>query len=420
VLDPSWRMRMQRVCFVAVLWVFVHAVEPQTSSQCDKQVKDVTTVCMANVEKAKAAMNTPCKAGSAAHLAKLKSLIQKQQQSLSASDSALVKARRKAGDIATKSAQVRTQLLAGLAKQKAGKQNVVDAKKRAAAEDQGLVTLHKQADAAMQDAVKLAGATGDEGQVSAAKQKAHSLYRKMVDEKIRIASVHRQVVEAQTSLAKVSSEVEKMIHDAKGTANAEAEALRKVARARTQMSKYNLQKSKYAAAEASEIHSADASRLKATSDSLKSADIDISKSKKVVTNANKVESQARKAEAVVSQTRVNVGPLDLGMLRDEAKKIVASGGWKEDRHGHKQHPKSVHNEFANQVSVIEKKRLAAKEEYKRAASKLRSLQSSRASALKIESAKDEVDIASLRLTKAVNEQKVTVMKVVNAVEDGIP
>lgn len=325
----------------------------------------------------------------------------------------LAQARGKAGDIAKQSSTVRSDLLEGLARQKAGKEQLAAAKEKAAAEDKGLATLRVQADAAMKKAVDLAGATGDEVQVAAAKDKAHSLYRKMVDEKIRVASVRRTVVDAQKKLAAVSAEVEKLIEKAKATASAEADALKQVAHQHEAALNHAMQKSKLDESQAVDKNSVATKAVEGLKTKLSQLDAELKHQQTSLKNANRVDTQAKSAEQKVTQTNVDVAPFDFEKVKAEAKKIVTSGG---------QVPgaKSIHDSYAKEVQEIEKKRLAAKNSLQDAEKKLQELKSSKATHKKLEDAQVAVNAASDQLKKLGKAQHRAVMRAVSAVEKGVP
>merc|ERR1711881_763643 len=155
-------------------------------------------------------------------------------------EAALKKFRAHAAKLAKMSAAERKKLLAELAKQKTGKKNLSAAEKKAAAEDAKMKNLRQQADAALNAAVNVAKKTGDKGKVKAAKDKAHALYRKMVDEKIRVASVHHEVFSARAALGKIAKMVEKEIGAAKKVATKEAGALKQVAGERFKVAEHKL------------------------------------------------------------------------------------------------------------------------------------------------------------------------------------
>jgi len=273
--------------------------------------------------------------------------------------------------------------------------------------------LRKQADAAMKKAVDLAGATGDEVQVAAAKDKAHGLYRKMVDEKIRVASVRRMVVDAQKKLASVSAEVEKLIEKAKATATAEADALKRVAQQHEAALSHAMKKSKLDESQAVDKSTVATKAVEGLKTKLSQFDAELKHQRTSLKNANRVDTQAKSAEQKVAQTNVDVAPFDFEKVKAEAKKIVTSGA---------QVPgaKSIHDSYAKEVQEIETKRLAAKKSFQDAEKRLQELKSSKAAPKKVEDAQMAVNDASDKLKKLGKAQHSAVMRAVSAVEKGVP
>merc|ERR1712110_1078966 len=93
----------------------------------------------------------------------------------------------------------------------------------------------------MEKAVQVAQTSGDQSAVSAARDKAHRLYREMVDEKIKVAGLHHQVTVRNNELTKISQEVEKGIGVAKKKADDEAGALKTLAKDRADVAQVKLQ-----------------------------------------------------------------------------------------------------------------------------------------------------------------------------------
>lgn len=293
------------------------------------QVTAFTAQCKGDVAKAKRLVDAPCERhlDSGALRTKLKHLqrlMAAQDRVLKEGEAAVRQARQKAVDIASQSARLRTQLQKGLATQKKRQQELAGAKQNAAAADNGLSAMRQKADDAMKNAVKVAGATGDESKVATAKEAAHSLYRTMVDQKIKIASVHRQVVVAKDALALVAAKVEKQLLAAKKTADKEANALRMVssvqkqlARARYLRTKYNAEQfaAKYKTAKMAE----EVSRQK-----LAKLAPDVATSTTAVSNSKLDQRQAQRARNAVSHIRVGSSALDMQKIQKDARKAATN------------------------------------------------------------------------------------------------
>ena len=247
-----------------------------------------------------------------------------QDHALQQGEEAVQKARRKAGEIASQSASVRTQLLKGLATQKQRTQELAITKQKAAAADKGLADMRREADDAMKHAVKVAGATGDQSKVAAAKETAHSLYRKMVDQKIKIASAHRQVLEAKKNMAAISAQVEKQLSKAKKTANSEAAALRQVSNVRKQVARAQFLRTKYEAAQFAAKYKAIKAKEDASRQKLTKLAADVAIGTEAVTNARLSQEQAQRAADAVSHIRVGSSALDVEKLKQAAKDAAAS------------------------------------------------------------------------------------------------
>merc|ERR1712216_150615 len=93
-------------------------------------------------------------------------------------------------------------------KQKKGQKGLDAAQKAAAKDVQKWKELRQKADAATSNAVTVARDSGDKAKISSAKTKAHGLYTKMVDEKVRVAAAHHKVIAGKeaTALKKVAGD----------------------------------------------------------------------------------------------------------------------------------------------------------------------------------------------------------------------
>lgn len=419
---------------------------------CAAEAKAATAQCQAQVAKAKGLADKACKGRNYEEVmkkvARLKRLAEKQEAALKRGEKALAAARAQAAKLAKLSGKERAKLLAELAKQKGGKKTLSDAEKKAAQEDASMKHLRGQADAAMQKAVEIAKTTGEKGKVRAAKDKAHALYRKMVDEKIRVAGVHHKVVTAKKELAKISAEVEKEIAAAKKVAQKEAGALKTVALDREKVADSKLKETQNKAGSASLAANSAERKEKGLLRKSGKAQQDIVNGRATVNNAQQVENQAKKAEGVVKGTKVQVGPLKMKELKEKAKAIAAgrtpapsqqsvdrpppqaakqatvkhetSGGAAHVHvyvHSHGASP-DAHKAYADKVKKLEKERLAAKAVYHSAEAKLARLKQSGASAEQISEAQNNVNVAAANVKKLVAAQHAAVMTAVNAVKGG--
>merc|ERR1711998_684886 len=208
------------LCALAV----VSAEQAFDGTDCKAEAAKATSVCTNNVAKMKATATKTCNGRDydkiMARVNRLKALAKRQEDALKRGADALAKVRANAARIAKLSGKERAKLLKELGIQK---------KDKAAKAKKNMDTLRAQADAALAKAVHIQRTTGNKGEVTSYKAKAHSLYHKMVDEKLRIAAIHHAVVTARLELAKISKIVEKEIGIAKETAKREGAALRDVA-----------------------------------------------------------------------------------------------------------------------------------------------------------------------------------------------
>merc|ERR1711988_756834 len=441
----------------------LHAVE---EGNCPAEAKAATAQCQAQVSKTKALADKVCKGRNykdvMKKVARLKRLAERQEAALKRGEAALAKVRANAARLAKLSGKERAKLLAELAKQKTGKKKLSTAEKKAAEEDRRMKHMRAQADAALLKAVDVAKKTGDKGKIKVAKDKAHGLYRKMVDEKIRIATVHHEVIAARKELAKISALVEKEIGAAKKVAQKEASALKTVAQERANVAGHKLKEAQNKAGAASVAEASAVSKEKALLGKINGVNGEIAAGRGTVKNAKNVEDQAKKAEGVVKGTKVSVGPLSMPKLKEEAKRIASGQSPMPNAHtvphsAHKHinalhnglHPgkphsatiqhetsggaahvhvyvhshgvkQDVHNQYAEKVKKIEKERLQAKAIYHSSEAKLAKLKSAGASPGEIAKAQSDVNTAAANMKKFVAAQHSAVMQAVNAVKGSKP
>jgi len=421
---------------------------------CPQEAKAATTGCQANVVKMKAKADKVCKGRNYEDVMKkvrrLQKMAEAQEAALKKGEAALKKFRAHAAKLAKMSAAERKKLLAELAKQKTGKKNLSAAEKKAAAEDAKMKNLRQQADAALNAAVNVAKKTGDKAKVKAAKDKAHALYRKMVDEKIRVASVHHDVFSARAALGKISKMVEKEIAAAKKVATKEAGALKQVAGERYKVAEHKLKENEDKASAASVAERSAERKQKGLVGKVGGINADIANGRATVKNAQNVKNAAKAAKEKVQKQKVMVGPLTMPKMTAAAKAIARgehpmpsathpthpppphpthhlhnakksvtikhdqSGGASHvhvyvHTHGAKQ---NIHNQYASKVKRLEGERLKAKGIYHEAEAKLARV---KASGGNTAAAQNDVNTAAANLKKLVAAQHAAVNAAVNQV-----
>merc|ERR1711981_1127314 len=434
------RMLLMRCILVACLLV---AATTDTLDEgvegCPQEAKAATTGCQANVVKMKAKADKVCKGRNYEDVMKkvrrLQKMAEAQEAALKKGEAALKKFRAHAAE---------------LAKQKTGKKNLSAAEKKAAAEDAKTKNLRQQADAALNAAVNVAKKTGDKGKVKVAKDKAHALYRKMVDEKIRVASVHHDVFSARAALGKISKMVEKEIAAAKKVATKEAGALKQVAGERYKVAEHKLKENEDKARAASVAERSAERKQKGLVGKVGGINADIANGRSTVKNAQNAKNAAKAAKEKVQKQKVMVGPLTMPKMTAAAKAIARgehpmpsathpthpppphpthhlhnakksvtikhdqSGGASHvhvyvHTHGAKQ---NIHNQYASKVKRLEGERLKAKGIYHEAEAKLARV---KASGGNTAAAQNDVNTAAANLKKLVAAQHAAVNAAVNQV-----
>jgi hypothetical protein len=418
-------MRALLLCCLVAAAVAVSLELGEEGAACAEQVQSATAQCQSKMATAKKAADKVCNGRDyeavMAKVAKLRKLAEQQEAAIRRSGAALTKARDKAASFAKQSSVERGKLLAELKKQKGAKGKLDKINAKAAAEDKDLDSMRRNADAAMKKAVDLARTSGSDSRVSAAKDKAHSLYRKMVDVKVQVATLHHEVSGAQKELDAISQVVAKEIQHAKKTAQTEANSLKEVAKDRTTVAAKKLQEAQYKLEEATTKEDDAVGKKNQMKAKANAAKADIATGEQTVKNAKTLQAQAAKSEKAAAKTKVDVGPLELSKLREEARKMAKAGTTPPAIDQSNMPAKnSVHNTFATQVKQLEKQRLQAKAAYHSAESKLATLTSSGASQEAVSRAQQDVNTAAANLKKLAAKQHGTVMKAVNAVKQGMP
>jgi len=428
---------------------------------CPQEAKAATAECQKNVVAMKAKADKVCKGRNYEDVMKkvrrLQKMAEAQEAALKKGESALKRFRAHAARLAKMSAAERKKLLAELGKQKAGKKKLSAAEKKAAAEDAKMKHLRGQADAALNEAVNVAKKTGDKAKVKAAKDKAHALYRKMVDEKIRVASVHHEVFSARAALGKIAKMVEKEIGAAKKVATKEAGALKKVAGERYKVAEHKLKGAEDKSSAASVAERSAERKQKGLVGKVGGIDSDIANGRATVKNAQNVKNAAAAAKEKVQKTKVKVGPLTMPAMTTLAKAIARGEkpmpSATHPMHTPKPHPthhlkphpmhnnapktatikhsqsggashvhvyvhshgvdQNTHNQYAAKVKHIEGERLKAKAIYHEAEAKLARLKKSGGDTT---AAQNDVNTAAANLKKLVAAQHAAVTAAVNNVK----
>jgi len=459
------------VAFIACL-VLVSAVADESfaaEQDCPAEAHAATAGCRAKVTTARALAKKACGGKDPdaviAKLKRLKDLAKRQEDALKRGEEALAKMRAEAARLAKMSAAERGKLKAALLKQKGGQKGLSAAQKAAAADVQKWKELKSKAQAATSKAVTVARDTGDKVKIASAKSKAHKLYTRMVDEKVRVAAAHHKVITARAALAKLSKEVEKEIGVAKKTAGDEAVALKKVAKDRHTIAVAALKEAQ-AQYDAMKTKTNSASNIEnGFKSNLKGAKGDLSSSKDTLKHAKHVEASAKKAESKIGAAKIKNKPLTMKAIREEAHKIAA--GQKDMPSAHqapkkshtktsskkkvtlsrKQSPngnahvnvhvsktkdkkvqvhshgvsKHVHQKYADKVKALEKERLAAKAKYKAEESKLKTLKKDpHANKAEIASTQAAMRTAQSNVQKLAQAQQSAVENAVNLVTSNKP
>jgi len=428
------------LCALAV----VSAEQAFDGADCKAEAAKATSVCTNNVAKMKATATKTCNGRDydkiMARVNRLKALAKRQEDALKRGADALAKVRANAARIAKLSGKERAKLLKELGIQKKDKAKLSAAQEKDAKAKKNMDTLRAQADAALAKAVHIQRTTGNKGEVTSYKAKAHSLYHKMVDEKLRIAAIHHAVVTARLELAKISKIVEKEIGIAKETAKREGAALRDVAISRENVASHKMKDAKFKM-KAAEVAEKKAKKSEgALEGKVKGVKVDIRNADTTEHNAKRVEEAAERAKSIVDSTKVKVGTLTAKQLKEQSKKYfvkvsshkisssavhlkhVTSGGASHVHvyvHTHGA-PASVHNAYAGTIKKLEKERLAAKAIYHTSEAKLSQLKSQGANRSEIVKAQAGVRTAAANVKALVAKQHAAVMKAVSAVKSGKP
>merc|ERR1712091_473644 len=410
------------LCALAV----VSAEQAFDGADCKAEAAKATSVCTNNVAKMKATATKTCNGRDydkiMARVNRLKALAKRQEDALKRGADALAKVRANAARIAKLSGKERAKLLKELGIQKK------DKAKLSAAQEKDAKAVHIQR------------TTGNKGEVTSYKAKAHSLYHKMVDEKLRIAAIHHAVVTARLELAKISKIVEKEIGIAKETAKREGAALRDVAISTENVASHKMKDAKFKM-KAAEVAEKKAKKSEgALEGKVKGVKVDIRNADTTEHNAKRVEEAAERAKSIVDSTKVKVGTLTAKQLKEQSKKYfvkvsshkisssavhlkhVTSGGASHVHvyvHTHGA-PASVHNAYAGTIKTLEKERLAAKAIYHTSEAKLSQLKSQGANRSEIVKAQAGVRTAAANVKALVAKQHAAVMKAVSAVKSGKP
>lgn len=458
---------MMRTLLALLVCVLVCAVSEAAwdMEDCSAQAKKATAQCQVQVTKARGLAKKACGGRDPDEVMRklqhLKQVAARQEEALKRGEAALAKMRARAARLAKMSAEERAKLKAVLAKQKAGHKKLRDAERTAAEKAKHLQNLREQADAATAEAVRIAKESGDTAQVNSAKKKAHDLYIKMVNEKVKIASAHHAVMIARKSLTKLSSAVSKEIGIAKVKAEKEAGALKSVATERQHIAVSKVKEYQAVVSRWSTKTSSAMSIESQFNSNANGAKHEVSQSRSTLHSAQKVESAAKRAEGKAG-VKISDKPLTMKSAMEQAKRIAAghekmpsahyssqhhssqhySSQYHSSQHHSSQHhsvhlkhtrthdashvhvyvqshgvSKDVHQRYADKVKALEKQRLAAQAIYQAEKSKLTTLQhqpgASKAVIAKVQSS---VRVAQSNVQKLAAAQQQTVQGAVNVVK----
>merc|ERR1711988_975641 len=455
-------IQMMRTLLALLVCVLVCAVSEAAwdMEECSAQAKKATAQCQVQVTKARGLAKKACGGRDPDEVMRKlqhrKQVAARQEEALKRGEAALAKMRARAARLAKMSAEERAKLKAVLAKQKAGHKKLRDAERNAAEKAKHLQNLREQADAATAEAVRIAKESGDTAQVNSAKKKAHDLYIKMVNEKVKIASAHHAVMIALKSLTKLSSAVSKEIGIAKVKAEKEAGALKSVATERQHIAVSKVKEYQAVVSRWSTKTSSAMSIESQFNSNANGAKHELSQSRSTLHSAQKVESAAKRAEGKAG-IKISDKPLTMKSAMEQAKRIAAghekmpsahySSQYHSSQHHSSQHhssqhhsvhlkhtrthdashvhvyvqshgvSKDVHQRYADKVKALEKQRLAAQAIYQAEKSKLTTLQhqpgASKAAIAKVQSS---VRVAQSNVQKLAAAQQQTVQGAVNVVK----
>merc|ERR1712070_176247 len=162
------------LCALAV----VSAEQAFDGADCKAEAAKATSVCTNNVAKMKATATKTCNGRDydkiMARVNRLKALAKRQEDALKRGADALAKVRANAARIAKLSGKERAKLLKELGIQKKDKAKLSAAQEKDAKAKKNMDTLRAQADAALAKAVHIQRTTGNKGEVTSYKAKAHS------------------------------------------------------------------------------------------------------------------------------------------------------------------------------------------------------------------------------------------------------
>lgn len=246
-------------------------------------------------------------------------------------------------------------------------------------------------------------------------------------------------MESRQELAKVSAEVESQIIHAKASAMSEAEALKTVASERKSVASHLVKKAQYEVSEASTAHDSATESQKRVQSRVEDAGEDIETTKEAVASAKDVHEKAEQAQSVVAGTEVDVGPLDIDKLNEQAHQISLAGGTvqtmddsndyvdpdaQSDNNTNTTHNNTVlmesseelHDPYAEEVQQLEQGRMRTKDAYRRATKHLYHLETDGASASEITTARSHMKHLTAQLRRIENAQHAAVKDAVAAVE----
>merc|ERR1712054_104976 len=303
----------------------------EVAAPCDSAVASATSQCRTNVEKARKTGDAICASLGKnwnevkQKVAKLRREAAEQEQKIKAKEAALVQAQGKAKELAGESKKQRTKLVADLKVQKAAKKKVQAADKKVDEAKAKLNSLKGADEKAMADAVQKAKTPDSKTAVSAAKNKAHKEYRKVLDQKISVATTERAVPKAKKVLQKETAKVEVAIDKTKKVAIKESDQLKKVATDKLKVLQGKLKKAHEELAAAKKAAAGLSNQKGALQNGANRAGADAKQGDATLTKAQKGERAAKSAERKTKAIKLKVGKLDKKKLREEAKKHALAG-----------------------------------------------------------------------------------------------
>jgi len=285
--------------------------------------------------------------------------------------------------MADASKKERSKLVTDLKVQKDAKGKVLAAEKKVN-DAKAKLASSKDADIeAMKQAVATAKSSDDKAAVSKAKDKAHAEYRKVLDQKINVATTERKVPAAKKVLTKKTEKVEVAIHETKKVAEKEALKLKEVADERLKVATGKLMEAQDKLKAAQTKSGGLGSEKNKMAGKANGAAADAKAGEGTLTAAQKSERAAKKAERDAKGIKLNVGPLVKKKLRAEAKKYALAGSVPQAPGGSPPPPPAPAVDH-------EKHRQKAKAEYHQAKATLASQKANKASQPAIDHATKEV------------------------------